>query len=188
MSSKKLIVYVDEDGVPTGETAPKLDAHHGDTKLHLAFSCYIFNDKGEFLATQRALSKKVWPGVWTNSACGHPGPGEDIREAIKRHLHDELGMEVTDVKVVLPNYRYTTPPFKGIVENEFCPVFVARATSQPRPNSKEVEAFAWLPWQQFVAEAEDDKADVYSWWCKDQLKRIKNHPLIAEYAKTSRSK
>jgi isopentenyl-diphosphate delta-isomerase len=60
---QELIYYVDENDIPTGETAPKLEAHTANTRLHAAFSCYIFNDKGEFLVTQRAKSKKVWPGV-----------------------------------------------------------------------------------------------------------------------------
>lgn len=59
----ELIVLVDEDGHEIG-TAPKLTSHHLHTPLHKAFSCYIFDeDEGRFLVTQRALSKKVWPGV-----------------------------------------------------------------------------------------------------------------------------
>lgn len=184
MVNQELVVYVHENGTPTGKTAPKLKAHHGSTKLHLAFSCYIFNDKGEFLVTQRALSKKVWPGVWTNSVCGHPAPDEDIIDAIKRRLKDELGMEAKDFKVVLPKYHYTTPPFNGIIENEFCPVFVARMVSKPRPNPEEVEAFRWVSWRQFVSEVENDPSDIYSWWCKDQVKRLEDHSLIAQYAQS----
>ena len=88
--NQELIVYVDENGIPTGETAPKLDAHTLNTRLHAAFSCYIFNDQGEFLVTRRALTKKVWPGVWTNSVCGHPGPGESNESAIIRRAKYEL--------------------------------------------------------------------------------------------------
>src|SRR5688572_7220641 len=116
----ELIVFVDENGKPTGETGPKLESHTANTILHLAFSCYVFNDQGQFLITQRAHSKKVWPDVWTNSVCGHPGPGEDMVDAIRRRLLYELGMTVKSFEVVLPNYRYTTPPYNAIIENEFC--------------------------------------------------------------------
>ncbi len=179
------IVYVNELGEPTGETADKLAAHTRKTRLHLAFSCYIFNESGEFLVTQRALSKKVWPGVWTNSVCGHPAPQENIEHAIKRRLHYELGMTAKDIKVVLPKYRYKTPPFNGIIENEFCPVFVARADSLPNQNPEEVEAIKWMQWQDFISEAEADQEDVWSWWCKDQLKQLKDHQLILAYSQSN---
>lgn len=195
------IVLVDEAGQPIG-VAEKFSSHHANTPLHLAFSCYVFNDLGEFLITQRALSKKVWPGVWTNSVCGHPRPlhhnkklisedaemqesweVEPMEEAIHRRLDYELGMTAKDIQVALPTYRYQTPPFNGIIENEFCPVFVARATSDPRPNPDEVENWKWVPWHEFVRAAKADSTDNYSWWCKDQLRQLASHPLILEFAR-----
>jgi isopentenyl-diphosphate Delta-isomerase len=179
---QELIVLVDEQGKPIG-TAEKFAAHNAHTPLHLAFSCYVFNDRGELLVTQRALSKKVWPGVWTNSVCGHPAPDEAVVDAIKRRLEYELGMQATDFQVVLPNYRYKTPPFKGIIENEICPVHTARAASLPKPNPNEVEAIRWMTWSDFVKAAKADTADVYSYWCKDQLQQLENDPVILKYSK-----
>ncbi len=175
------VVLVNKQGKPTGETLPKLAAHHAKTPLHLAFSCYVFNNKGEFLITKRAKSKKVWPGVWTNSVCGHPAPGEDMIDAIKRRLDYELGMSAKDFKVLVPDYTYKTPPFNGIIEHEFCPIYIARAVGLPRPNPKEVEDFKWVKWGDFITQAEKDKNNVYSWWCKDQLRLIKEHLLIKQY-------
>ena len=178
--SPELIVLVDEAGQPLGE-AEKLASHHADTPLHLAFSCYIFNDAGELLVTRRAEGKKVWPGVWTNSVCGHPTPGEPMEAAIARRADYELGMTVTDVSCALPDYRYTTPPFNGIIENEFCPVFLARAASDPQPNPEEVGDFRWMAWTDFIAATEADTTDVYSWWCKDQLRLLKSSRLLPRY-------
>jgi isopentenyl-diphosphate delta-isomerase len=176
--NRDLVVYVDEYDNPTGETAPKLDAHNAHTKLHAAFSCYIFNDKGQLLVTQRALSKKVWPGVWTNSVCGHPAPHESRQAAIIRRTEYELGMVVKDIQVVLPQYRYKTPPFNGIIEHEYCPVYFAHAGSLPKPNPEEVEAYKWVTWNDFIVVAESDKDDTWSWWCKDQLKHLKQDELF----------
>lgn len=181
--NKDLIVFVDEHDNPTGETAPKLEAHTANTKLHAAFSCYIFNDNGQFLVTQRALSKKVWPGVWTNSVCGHPAPGETREAAIIRRSQFELGMTVKNIQVVLPNYIYKTPPYKGIIEHEYCPVFIAHAADNPKPNADEVEAYKWMSWDEYVREAENDKNDVWSWWCKDQLKQLKDNELFNKLLK-----
>jgi isopentenyl-diphosphate delta-isomerase len=168
------IVFVNEDGTPTGEIGPKLESHTGSTKLHLAFSCYVFNDAGEVLVTRRAETKKVWPGVWTNSACGHPGPDEAVEAAIVRRLNDELGMKVDDIHVVLPKYIYQTPPFNGIIEHEFCPVYFAKAASDVRPNPDEVAEYKWMTWDAFVSEAMADTNDVWSWWSKDQLQQLKH--------------
>lgn len=175
---KELIVLVNDKREPIG-SAEKLSSHHGDTPLHLAFSCYVFNNKKELLVTCRALSKKVFPGVWTNTACGHPAPGETLDDAIKRRLRYELGMEISSLKVVLPGYRYKTPPFNGIIENEICPVYAAYATGQPIPNPAEVKDFKWMPWQAYVKALEADKANKFSWWSKDQLKQLKmKEPII----------
>src|SRR5687767_11740101 len=102
MQETEQIVFVDESGTPTGEIGPKLASHGADTRLHLAFSCYIFrNGDGNFLVTQRALSKKVWPGVWTNSVCGHPAPGEAMENAIRRRAAYEVGIKnLRDITVV----------------------------------------------------------------------------------------
>lgn len=179
-SIPELVVYVDENGNPTGETAPKLEAHNGRTKRHAAFSCFIFDENGRFLVTERALTKKVWPGVWTNSVCGHLLPGETHVEAIVRRAQYELGLKIKDIKVILPNYFYQTPPYNGIVENEFCPVFLAKVDGEVRLNPAEVADYEWMNWSEFVRQAESDNENKWSYWCKDQIKRF-DEKILAEY-------
>ncbi|HEX7368097.1 MAG TPA: isopentenyl-diphosphate Delta-isomerase [Candidatus Saccharimonadales bacterium] len=175
MIETEQIVFVSEDGTPTGETGPKLASHHMHTRLHLAFSCYVFRASDhKFLLTRRALGKKVWPGVWTNSFCGHPAPGEKLEDALKRRGEFELGLHnLEQIKCVLPHYRYTTPPFSGIIENEFCPVFAAYTRDEPEPNPDEVEEYRWLAWQEYVHLAEAGP-DNMSYWALDQFKQLKN--------------
>jgi isopentenyl-diphosphate Delta-isomerase len=171
MPSAELIVLVDSRGEPTG-TAEKLSSHHADTPLHLGVSCYVFDDGGRYLATRRSAAKKVWPGVWTNTVCGHPAPGESFVHAIERRLDHELGMTADGIEVVLAEHVYRAPPFRGIVEHEFCPVYLARTRSEPRPNRAEVAECRWVRWDDFVRAARADTADRFSWWCKNQLKEI----------------
>lgn len=164
------IVLVNEHGNPIG-IAPKLASHHLYTPLHLAFSCYIINEVGELLVTQRATTKKVWPGVWTNSVCGHPAPGEAIEDAIARRAEFELGLPLYDVQLVLPDYRYKSPPYNGVIEHEICPVFVARTDAQPAINPEEVADYEWLSWQTYSTRLQDE-SELWSYWAKDQLQHL----------------
>ena len=82
------VVLVTPDGTPVG-VAEKSTVHSTDTPLHLAFSCYLFDERGRVLMTRRALAKATWPGVWTNTCCGHPQPGEPPADAVVRRLHQE---------------------------------------------------------------------------------------------------
>lgn len=178
----QLIVLVDEEGNPIG-TAPKLATHHAHTPRHLAFSVYIFNDKGDFLVTQRAHEKKVWGGVWTNSCCGHPTPEESFTDAIKRRTQFELGMQVRDIEQIAADYKYTTPLHNGVIENEYCPIFIAKAASPIQANPSEVAAYKWTDWGMFVKQATQDINDTWSWWCKDQLSYTTKSKKLLTYAR-----
>lgn len=138
----------------------------------------MFNKKGELLVTKRASTKKVWPGVWTNTACGHPMLNETDEAAIVRRLQFELGMKVSDVRCVAPTYRYKTPLFNGVIENELCPVYVAVAREEPRPNPDEVDEYRWMSWGRYSDDVLNDTEGVYSYWAKDQYKHIA--PLVTK--------
>ena len=143
MTLPEQVVLVDESGAPVG-TADKIAVHTADTALHLAFSCHVYNASGDVLVTRRALGKLTWPGVWTNSFCGHPAPGETMEAAIARRGMLELGITVSDLTVVLPDFRYRAVDASGIVENEVCPVYRAVTTDAVVPNPDEVAEFAWV--------------------------------------------
>jgi isopentenyl-diphosphate delta-isomerase len=158
----ELVVLLDEDGYATG-TADKAEVHHQHTPLHLAFSAYVFDPAGRFLLTRRALHKRTWPGVWTNSCCGHPGPDEPMADAVRRRLRDELGVEVGEVDLVLPKFRYRAVMSDGIVENEMCPVYRAVTSDDPRPDPAEVMAYQWSSWP---------PAGELSPWATEQIERL----------------
>ncbi len=141
-SPAELVVLLAEDGEPIG-AADKATVHTTDTPLHLAFSCHVVNDEGLVLLTRRALSKRTWAGIWTNSVCGHPGPGEDPVDAIARRAEQELGTTVDSIEPALPDFRYRAVDDSGVVENEICPVFTARIRSGLNPRPDEVCAYHW---------------------------------------------
>ena len=137
------VVLLSEDGVAIGE-ADKLTVHDERTALHLAFSCHVYSPAGEVLVTRRALSKLTWPGVWTNSFCGHPSPGESMDDAIARRAQLELGITLSGITPILPDFRYRAVDASGIVENEVCPVYRAVTVDAVVPNPDEVAEFAWV--------------------------------------------
>ena len=137
------VVLLDEGGNPIGR-ARKSAAHGPETALHLAFSCHVVNPLGEVLVTRRALSKQAWPGVWSNSFCGHPKPAESLVAAVRRRAEFELGIELEDIALALPLFRYRAVDANGTVENEICPVYVAATNDEPDPNPREVAEYEWV--------------------------------------------
>lgn len=162
---QELVVLVDEHGKEIG-TADKATVHTTQTPLHKAFSLFLFNSKGEILLTKRASTKKTFPGVWTNTVCGHPGPGETDTVGIARRLKDELGISVMGIESVGP-YRYRFADANGIVENEICPVYAAFADVQPKPNPHEIDAWKFMGWDEFLQDAATNPAP-YSPWCREE--------------------
>lgn len=154
-------MLLDEDGKPIG-VADKATVHGPTTPLHLAFSCYGFDSGGRLLVTRRARDKRTFPGVLTNTCCGHPAPGEPIEDAVRRRLDDELGLAVTELRLVLPDFGYRASA-GGIEENERCPVFVGTLLGEPRPRPDEVDECEWWPWDRFLAAASDQGSELSPW-------------------------
>ncbi|WP_034714844.1 isopentenyl-diphosphate Delta-isomerase [Intrasporangium chromatireducens] len=167
-AEEELVVLLSEDGQRIG-VAPKASVHGAHTPLHLAFSAYLFDGQGRLLLTRRALDKATFPGVWTNSVCGHPAPGERLVDAVRRRAADELGLRVTGLRLVLPRFAYRAE-MDGIVERELCPVLVGRVDEQPRPDPTEVAAAEWLEWPTFVRQVRDGRA--ISVWCRQQVEQL----------------
>ncbi|MFP5251714.1 MAG: isopentenyl-diphosphate Delta-isomerase [Actinomycetes bacterium] len=140
---EELVVLLDDAGRPIG-SAPKSEVHTDATPRHLAFSCHLLDADGRMLVTRRALGKIAWPGVWTNSCCGHPAPGEPLEAAVQRRLQHELGTTAEGLELVLPDFSYRAVDASGIVEHELCPVFVGRITGPLQPDPSEVAEWQWV--------------------------------------------
>ncbi|MFD5825706.1 isopentenyl-diphosphate Delta-isomerase [Lentzea sp. NPDC060358] len=155
------VVLLAEDGSAIG-VEDKAVVHHADTPLHLAFSSYVFDSAGNTVLTRRALHKKTFPGLWTNTCCGHPAPGEDVAEAVVRRLRDELGMTVQAPELLLPAFRYRAE-MDGIVENEMCPVFRVLTDDDPAPNPDEVDSTERVAWAKFASDVLDGTREISPW-------------------------
>jgi len=168
---QELVVLCAPDGSAAG-TAPKATVHHRDTPLHLAFSCYVFDPAGRVLVTRRAYDKRTFPGVRTNSCCGHPAPGEAMSLAVLRRLRHELGVVPDRLDLILPAFRYRATAPDGIVENELCPVYrgLTTATVPVSVHLPEVHEAWWMTWAEFAAQV--DGTDPLSSWCVEQVVQL----------------
>ena len=168
MADTELVVLLYPDGKMAGSLGKSL-VHHRETPLHLAFSCYVFDTDNRLLMSQRALSKLTFPGLWTNSVCGHPLLGETVEAAAARRCKDELGLVLTDLRLILPTFAYRAE-MNGLVENEMCPVLMAVvAPGAPiSPDPTEVEDSKWLPWAEVVRDAKSGTS-AFSPWCLMQI-------------------
>ncbi|MEU7577240.1 isopentenyl-diphosphate Delta-isomerase [Streptomyces sp. NPDC041068] len=149
-----LLELVDEDGRTIG-TAEKLSAHQAPGQLHRAFSVFLFDEQGRLLLQQRALDKYHSPGVWSNTCCGHPYPGEAPFAAAARRTYEELGVSPS-LLAEAGTVRYNHPdPDSGLVEQEFNHLFVGMVQAPLRPDPSEVGATAFVTAQELAVRHEE---------------------------------
>ncbi|QXE33599.1 isopentenyl-diphosphate Delta-isomerase [Streptomyces sp. GMY02] len=155
-----MLELVDENGKTIG-TAEKLSAHRPPGLLHRAFSVFLFDEQGRLLIQRRALGKYHSPGVWSNTCCGHPYPGEAPFTAAARRTHEELGISPS-LLAEAGTVRYNHPdPASGLVEQEYNHLFVGMAQSSVRPDPDEVDATVYVTPAELT---ERHAADTFSAW------------------------
>ncbi|SDP29060.1 isopentenyl-diphosphate Delta-isomerase [Actinacidiphila guanduensis] len=132
-----MLELVDESGTTLG-TAEKLWAHQAPGHLHRAFSVFLFDDDGRLLLQRRALGKYHSPGVWSNTCCGHPYPGEQPFVAAARRTAEELGAAPVLLREA-GTVRYNHPdPASGLVEQEYNHLFVGLVRDALHPDPEEI--------------------------------------------------
>lgn len=145
-----MLILIDENDVPTGQMA-KMEAHEKGL-LHRAFSVFIFNSKGELLLQQRALDKYHTPGLWTNTCCSHPFPGEEVAAAAVRRLGEEMGITAELTFIFKMTYKYAFD--NGLTEHEIDNVFVGYTDSLPVINTDEVNNYKYISLDELKASME----------------------------------
>jgi len=135
MADEQLIL-VDERNHAVGTDGK--DAVHRKGLLHRAFSIFLADAQGQIVLQQRSLQKYHSGGLWANTCCGHPRPGERTVSAARRRLHEELGVTATLSFGFYSRYRADLD--HGMQENEYVYVFFGRLSGEPHPDPAEVAA------------------------------------------------
>lgn len=133
------VILVNQQDIALGNM-DKMQAHEKGL-LHRAFSIFIFNGKGEMLLQQRAQVKYHSAGLWTNTCCSHPEPGETTAAAAHRRLKEEMGFNTNLTEAF--SFVYKTAFENGLTEYEFDHVFIGRYDGQAVPDKKEVKDYSY---------------------------------------------
>jgi len=155
-----LVVLVDESDQERG-IMDKMEAHR-KAELHRAFSVFIFNQAGDMLLQQRALSKYHSGGLWTNACCSHPLPGETAAAGAIRRLNEEMGFTTT----VQPafTFLYKAPFDNGLTEHEFDHVFIGEYDGVIHPDPAEVQDFCYRSLEEIESSLQSHPQRFTAWF------------------------
>ncbi|MDD4433882.1 MAG: isopentenyl-diphosphate Delta-isomerase [Parabacteroides sp.] len=155
-----MVILVDENDNPVG-TMPKMEAHE-KAMLHRAFSVFILNANDEVLLQQRANDKYHSAGLWTNTCCSHPHPGEDTLGAARRRLKEEMGMEA-DLQFVF-KFMYKAPFDNLLTEHEIDHVFIGKTDQLPVINPEEVASYKYMKPEEIKLDMEQNPQSYTVWF------------------------
>jgi isopentenyl-diphosphate delta-isomerase len=162
------VILVDENDRQIG-TAEKMQAHMNGGKLHRAISIFVFNSKGELMLQKRAMSKYHSKGLWTNTVCTHPRPGESLEDAAHRRLKEEMGFDCPLKEVF--SFIYKADVGSGLTENEYDHVFFGIYDKEPHPNPEEADGWKWEKLENIYADMKKNP-DKYTAWFKIIIERV----------------
>lgn len=169
---EELVILVDRNNRKIG-VKEKLKAHEEGT-LHRAFSIFIFNSREELLIQQRAVTKYHSNGLWSNTVCSHPKPGETYLRAAHRRLREEMGFDCTVKKLFC--FVYNAGFQNGLIENEYDCVFIGLYNGEPEPDHQEVMDYRWISLPKLKQDIKKNPGK-YSVWLKLALKGIKRSDI-----------
>jgi isopentenyl-diphosphate delta-isomerase len=161
------VVLVDEFDNEIG-CMEKMEAHRSES-LHRAFSVFLFDSKGRMLLQQRAMNKYHSPGLWTNTCCSHPMPGESVQAAANRRLMEEMGIQ-TSLTMAF-NFIYKAKLDQGLTEHELDYVLIGKFDGEVYPNSLEVSDYLYEEIEQ-IKEHLKNKPEQYTVWFKIAFSKV----------------
>ncbi|ARU93464.1 isopentenyl-diphosphate Delta-isomerase [Tatumella citrea] len=154
------VILVDKDDNPTGKME-KLEVHQKGL-MHRAVTVYVFNARGELLLQRRAENKYHCGGLWSNTCCGHPFPGETTQHAAERRLREEMGLSLS----LKPAFEisYKLPLKNGLTEHEYGHIFFGVSDAQPELNPQEADAWRYSSLSELQLEIAGDEERFTPWF------------------------
>lgn len=159
---KEIILRVDKNDRIIGEVEKKR-AHKGKGILHRAFFVIVFHKEGKILLAKRSKYKKLWPGFWDGTIASHQRKGETLKEAIKRRVKEEIGIEIQKIE---PLFKFYFQNFfrKMGSENEICHVAKVKYQGKVFPNKKEVAKIKWMTQKELQKDIKENPHKYTPWF------------------------
>jgi isopentenyl-diphosphate Delta-isomerase len=164
------VILVDEHDAPVG-LMEKMEAHRKGL-LHRAYSVFIFNNNGEMLLQQRALTKYHCGGLWTNTCCSHPYSGEDIKKAAGKRLFEEMGFTTLIEKIF--DFIYKAEFDNGLIEHEYDHVFIGYYDGTVAPEKNEVHSYKYVAIPELLLQISTNP-NSFTPWFKIALPNVLNY-------------
>lgn len=164
------VILVDKNDKEIG-SEEKMKAHR-EGKLHRAFSVFVFNLKNELLLQKRAKAKYHTGGLWSNTCCSHPQPGEATEKAAHRRLKEEMGFDC-ELKEIF-SFVYRVKFDNGLSEHEYDHVFIGKSGNKPIPNKDEADGFRWVSLEKLKEDIKKNP-EYYTYWLRVSLDKMKSH-------------
>lgn len=172
--NQECVILVDESDRETG-TMEKLKAHQLGA-LHRAFSVCIFDGAGRILIHRRASGKYHSSGLWTNTCCSHPRPGEDTSSAAHRRLIEEMGFS-TPLQFAF-SFVYHASLDSGLIEHELDHVYTGMWEGTPTPDPSEVSEWKYAQVDELISEM-DRNPERFTAWFKILLPNLLEQGFIS---------
>lgn len=165
------VMLVNEEDEVVG-SMEKMEAHRNGGSLHRAVSVFVTDSQGRWLIHRRALDKYHSKGLWSNTSCSHPTPGENSMEAAKRRLFEEMGLKA-ELRYLF-RFTYKAELESGLTEYETDHVFWAVSDTEPRPNPDEVMDYKYIEFGDLEHELEQHP-ECFSEWFKMIYQQVQQH-------------
>lgn len=164
------VILVDESDQEIGQM--EKFAAHFEGQLHRAFSVFIFNGDGEILMQKRNINKYHSGGLWSNTCCSHPRPGEKTELAASRRLYEEMGMKCILFKAF--SFIYKSELDNNLTEHELDHVYFGYSNNPPSLNLEEAEDFEYVKPEVLQGNIKKNP-ELYTSWLKICLDNLINH-------------
>jgi isopentenyl-diphosphate delta-isomerase len=175
MMKEPFVILVDKDDNITG-TLGKNEAHRR-ALLHRAISVFVVNSKGEWILQRRAKNKYHSNGLWTNTCCSHPYPGETSHEAAIRRLNEEMGLHCELQEAF--TFIYKEKLDNGLTEYELDHVFIGISDNLPVINTHEVMDWRVVSYDDLERELDECPSHFTAWF--RQIHKQVNSCMIEMY-------